>query len=114
MHSGRVELIIEDNDLYIDLIVRDNGVGIPEDELPYIFEKFYKGKDAGNETAVGVGMGLAITKTLVTAMGGKIWAQSKPGKGSEFRVMLPRRLFHSNPSHEDSTEGMSHLSSAGA
>ncbi len=94
LHSGRIEIEVEDNDMYVDLLVRDNGVGIPEDELPYIFEKYYKGKGDESQAAQGIGMGLAITKTLVSAMGGKIWARSAIGTGSEFRVMLPRRLYN--------------------
>ena len=113
LHSGRIELIVEDNDLYVDVIVRDNGIGIAEDELPYIFEKFYKGKSSESEAGQGIGMGLAITKTLVAAMGGKIWAQSKPGKGSEFRVMPPRRLYHSDATHDEGSD-IAALSAVGA
>ena len=104
LHSGRVELEIQDNDLYVDIIVRDNGAGIPESELPYIFEKYYRGKGSESEAAQGVGMGLAITKVLVIAMGGKIWAKSEEGTGSEFRVMLPRRLYNSSDAEESNLD----------
>lgn len=111
MHSGRIIVQVQDNDLYVDITVKDNGVGIPENDLPYIFDKFYRGK--GNESlpTQGIGMGLAIVKTLVTAMGGKVWVTSKEGSGSEFRVMLPRRLYniteneHSVPGTDSDLEG---------
>lgn len=109
LHSGRIEIVVEDNDMYVDLVVRDNGVGIPEDELPYIFETFYKGKGDESQSAQGIGMGLAITKTLVNAMGGKIWARSTVGTGSEFRVMLPRRLYNAAAVEDESAETMPDL-----
>ena len=93
LHSGKIQIQVIDNDMYVDIIVKDNGVGIPEDELPYIFDKYYRGKSSDNLPDPGIGMGLAIVKTLVTAMGGKVWASSKEGRGSEFRIMLPRRLY---------------------
>jgi PAS domain S-box-containing protein len=102
MHSGRISIQVLDNDLYVDIIVQDNGVGIPEDELPYIFDKFFRGKSGDGTPSQGIGMGLAIVKTLVTAMGGKIWATSKVGQGSEFRLMLPRRLY-SVPADDNSS-----------
>jgi len=83
LHSGRIVIQIKDNDLYVDISVRDNGEGIPEDELPYIFDKFYR-KRRRNQRRPGIGMGLAIVKTLVTAMGVGL-ANSQPGSGSEFR-----------------------------
>jgi PAS domain S-box-containing protein len=93
MHSGKIAIEVLDSDLYVDIIVRDNGVGIPDDELPYIFDKFFKSKSSAGDSSQGIGMGLAITKILVSAMGGRIWAKSNPGTGNEFRVMLPRRLY---------------------
>jgi two-component system phosphate regulon sensor histidine kinase PhoR len=92
MHSGRIEVEIEDHEEYVDITVCDNGVPIEETELPYVFEKFYRGKD-GSGTDQSAGLGLAITRMLVTAMGGKIWADKKSEQGNAFHVMLPRRLF---------------------
>jgi two-component system sensor histidine kinase BaeS len=64
--------------------VRDSGRGIPEDELPNIFRRFFKG-----EESTGIGLGLAIVKELTEIMGGKVDVRSTPGKGSAFRVTLP-------------------------
>jgi signal transduction histidine kinase len=64
--------------------VSDSGAGIPRDELPHIFERFYKSRDSR-----GTGLGLAIAKNLVAAHGGEIAAQSEPGAGTRIRFSLP-------------------------
>ncbi len=67
--------------------VRDYGAGIPPQDLPQIFERFYRAK--GTRKAGGLGLGLYITRMLVEAHGGRIWAESEPGKGSTFYFTLP-------------------------
>lgn len=73
----------------IDVI--DNGIGIPENELPYIFDTFRQANNLEISTRMhgGVGLGLAIVKQLVELMGGEIHAKSESGKGSTFTVTLP-------------------------
>jgi two-component system sensor histidine kinase KdpD len=68
--------------------VTDHGPGIPEEELPLIFEKFYRGKQTRKGVA-GTGMGLAIAKAIVAAHGGSIAVASRPGEGSTFSFELP-------------------------
>jgi two-component system sensor histidine kinase KdpD len=72
--------------------VQDRGRGIATAELPRIFEKFYRAKDPLNKDSrnqiPGAGLGLAIARAVVTAHGGSIWAESKPGEGSSFCVAL--------------------------
>jgi len=75
------------NDMVIG--VRDSGIGIPEPELGKIFEKFHQVEGSFSESAEGAGLGLAITKGLVEALHGRIWAESEVGKGSVFRFTLP-------------------------
>ncbi len=65
--------------------VKDTGKGMAPDELGRIFDRFYKGKDSK-----GFGLGLAIARELIEVMGGSITAQSRPGTGSVFRIVLPR------------------------
>jgi len=67
--------------------IADTGIGIPEEDLPRIFERFYKGDKA--RAGGGTGMGLAIAKHVIQAHGGTIWVQSEEGKGSTFAFSLP-------------------------
>jgi len=69
--------------------VHDTGPGIGEENLALIFEKFRQGPPGSPEQGRGSGLGLAIAKQIVTAHGGKVWAESKPGKGSSFIFQLP-------------------------
>ncbi|MFZ5590468.1 MAG: sensor histidine kinase [Bacillota bacterium] len=71
------------------LSVTDSGPGIPPDELPLIWEKFYKIEKSRARESAGTGLGLAIVKTFVESMGGRVEAESTPGKGSTFQVFLP-------------------------
>jgi PAS domain S-box-containing protein len=90
---GRVVVEARDHESYVEIHVRDNGVGIPEDEIPYIFEKYYRGKSNSASPTQGTGLGLAVTRTLVEAMGGKVWVNSLVGGGSDFGVVIPRQPF---------------------
>jgi PAS domain S-box-containing protein len=71
--------------------VVDQGIGIAEDEQEKIFERFYRADSPLKRRTKGVGLGLYIVKAIVEAHGGKIWVESKPGKGSKFIFWLPRR-----------------------
>jgi len=85
--GGQVTLSAEPVGDEVIISVRDTGVGIPADDLPRIFERFYKADQA--RSGGGTGLGLAIAKHIVLAHGGRVWAESVEGKGSTFYVALP-------------------------
>jgi len=70
------------------ICVEDNGPGIPLEEQKMVFEKFFRGKASANQVP-GTGLGLAISKSVIEKHGGKIWVESKPGKGAKFCFALP-------------------------
>ena len=72
------------------LVVRDTGPGVPEEDLPRVFERFHRGRHERASTA-GAGLGLSIARELTELMGGSLTAASLPGEGAAFTVRLPRR-----------------------
>ena len=88
-HPGE-EIFIDakEKDKNIMIAIRDNGVGISEDTLPYIFDDFYSGQ-RGSEGERGSGVGLAICRRIIEIHGGKISVESKIGQGSTFEISLP-------------------------
>jgi two-component system phosphate regulon sensor histidine kinase PhoR len=72
----------------VRLSVRDTGPGIASEDLPRIFERFYRA-DKARPRAGGSGLGLAIAKSIVEAHGGRIWAEAAPGRGAQLCVQLP-------------------------
>jgi len=73
----------------VEAWVEDTGSGIPSEHLPHIFERFYRADPSRSRATGGSGIGLAIAKKLVEAHGGRIWVESRLGKGSSFRFSLP-------------------------
>jgi len=71
------------------LTVEDTGVGIPEDELPHVFDEFFRGREAKKLEAHGTGLGMTIIQRVVTMHAGRIDVTSTPGKGTTFRVTFP-------------------------
>jgi heavy metal sensor kinase len=88
--GGEVILSLTAEGGYAFLRVSDTGVGIPKEDLPYIFERFYRVDKARARQIGGAGLGLSIAKWIVEAHHGRIWAESEVGKGSTFTVQLPR------------------------
>jgi two-component system sensor histidine kinase KdpD len=93
--GSRVTLISERSDERLDFYVEDNGPGIDAQDLPLIFEKFYRGK-RGSSRRKGSGMGLAITRAILAAHGGGIEASNAPGAGARFHFWVP--LIEKEPS----------------
>jgi two-component system, OmpR family, sensor kinase len=88
-HGGSVAVTVDEHDGGVALAVSDTGVGISEDQLPLIFERFYRADAARAEE--GIGLGLSIARQIAEAHGGTIQASSKPGEGSTFVLLLPRK-----------------------
>ncbi|MCX6567484.1 MAG: ATP-binding protein, partial [Candidatus Aminicenantes bacterium] len=74
------------------IAVRDFGVGIKKEDLPRLFERFYRGGDELTRTVKGSGLGLTLVKEIVAAHRGKVHVESEPGKGSMFSIRLPLPL----------------------
>lgn len=87
--GGKVHIVLACEEREANVSVADTGVGIPEEDLPYIFDRFYRVDKARNRASGGSGLGLSLAKSFAAAHGGKIEAASQVGKGSTFTVHLP-------------------------
>jgi len=83
-----VELVDRDGEVVVE--VRDSGPGIPEEDLPLVFDRFFRGTNVGEARASGSGLGLAIARSIVEMHGGSIGVSSAVGRGATFTVRLPR------------------------
>jgi two-component system, OmpR family, phosphate regulon sensor histidine kinase PhoR len=90
--SGEIRLQAVQHGPEIVLSVNDNGIGISKDDLPRIFERFYRADKARSRELGGTGLGLAIVKHIAQLHGGRVEAESKLGRGTTIRVILPARL----------------------
>ncbi|MNI93677.1 Alkaline phosphatase synthesis sensor protein PhoR [compost metagenome] len=75
----------------IEVELRDNGIGIAEEDLPRIFERFYKADKARSASGGGSGLGLSLVKKITDLHGGRIHVISRPGEGTAFVVWLPQQ-----------------------
>ncbi len=87
--SGSVSISVSQEHTDAVLAVKDTGIGIPQEALPHLFERFYRVDKARSRDTGGTGLGLAIANRIVTLHGGYIEVESTPGKGSVFTVRLP-------------------------
>jgi two-component system phosphate regulon sensor histidine kinase PhoR len=88
--GGRVTFRVNVSDQHIEINVEDTGVGIAEDELPKVFDKFFRSQDPRVQEQTGTGLGLALAQEVVRLHGGQITVESELNKGSTFSVLLPR------------------------
>jgi two-component system phosphate regulon sensor histidine kinase PhoR len=86
-----IEVTARLRELEIEACVRDNGPGIPAEDLPHIFERFYRVDKGRSREKGGTGLGLSIVKHIVQLHGGRVWVESTQGQGTAFYLSLPRR-----------------------
>ncbi len=87
--GGKIDIIASADEGEITIKVKDTGIGIPKEDLPHLFERFYRVEKSRTSETGGTGLGLAIAKEIVEAHGGNISIQSKQGKGSTVTICLP-------------------------
>lgn len=90
--EGRIHITFGKDDTQTSCTIQDSGPGIPTEEIPMLFERFYRGDRARarGDHESGTGLGLAIVKTIVDTHAGRIWVESQPGAGAAFTFTLPR------------------------
>ncbi len=86
--SGSIQVRVEAERAWVQIAVQDNGVGMTAEQSERVFERFYRAREGGTSSP-GTGLGLSIVKSLVELHDGRIEVESKPGRGSTFRVLLP-------------------------
>lgn len=88
--TGKVSIGLTGNDQVVQFYVRDTGPGISSDDLPHLFQKFYRVDNSATRTIGGTGLGLFICRKIVELYRGRIWAESEINKGTTFFINLPR------------------------
>lgn len=88
--EGKIQIELSDKGNFVKLVVKDNGTGISQEDLPYIFERFYRADKSRTRTTGGSGIGLAIVKSIVEAHKGEVGVISNVDEGSEFTILIPK------------------------
>lgn len=88
--SGKVSIGLTGNNDVVQLYIRDTGAGIPAEDVPHLFQKFYRVDNSATRTIGGTGLGLFIARKIIELYQGRIWVESELGKGSTFFINLPR------------------------
>ena len=91
-HAATIAIEAHTQQASVVISIRDNGVGIPSEELSHVFDRFYQTGNPLTRQYNGAGLGLAVAKELVELHGGRIWAESRLGEGSLFSFSIPRGL----------------------
>jgi two-component system, OmpR family, sensor histidine kinase BaeS len=89
-----VSLSVIEKDELVGFTIKDEGSGIPEEDIPHVFERFYRGDKSRDRKTGGIGIGLSIVKALVDAHNGKIEVNSLLGKGTQVNILFPKEDTH--------------------
>jgi len=87
--NGRITIKMEEDSGYLKVTVTDDGIGIPAKDLPRVFERFFQVETHLTRRYGGMGLGLAVSKSMIDLHNGRIWVESEEGKGSAFTFLLP-------------------------
>ncbi|MDZ7744202.1 MAG: ATP-binding protein [Candidatus Saccharibacteria bacterium] len=88
--KGKVSIGLTGDQQVIQIFIQDTGSGIPAEDVPHLFQKFYRVDNSATRTVGGTGLGLFICRKIIELYGGRIWVESTVGKGSTFYINLPR------------------------
>lgn len=88
--TGKITISLAGNDQVVQFSVKDTGNGIPTEDIPHLFQKFYRVDNSNTRTVGGTGLGLFICRKIVELYQGRIWVESELNKGSTFFINLPR------------------------
>lgn len=88
--GGEITISYAENAIFTEIIISDNGKGIPKDEIPHLFKRFFKGKQASEDS---VGIGLALAQSIITSQNGTIDVKSEPGAGTEFQIKFYKQTI---------------------
>jgi signal transduction histidine kinase len=88
--GGEIVVKLEESTKEVVINISDQGVGIPADKVERLSQPFYRVEEPETKQVEGLGLGLALVRSIVEAHGGKIWVKSEPGKGSTFSFSLPK------------------------
>ena len=86
--GGNLDISYEENPIYSEIVIKDNGEGIDKDDIPNIFKRFYKGKNSKSDS---VGIGLAMAKSIIESQNGDIYVKSEKNMGTEFHITFHKR-----------------------
>jgi signal transduction histidine kinase len=85
--NGKIEIVCENTPLFTEIAIHDSGAGFQKEDLPYLFDRFYRGK---NPNAAGYGIGLALCQMIIRRQGGTLTAKNHPQGGAIFAIRFPK------------------------
>ena len=99
--NGMIWIVSRDIGNKIELSIKDSGIGIKKDDIPKVFDEFFRSENAKKEVIIGTGLGLSIVKQLVENYGGNIDVQSDLGKGTIFTIIFPKQINFNTENTKD-------------